>query len=113
MLADVCAEVMVMFFALCESVGVSELTALVVGMFVTMLWTRQRTVRVEVADQATVNMVDMGSQTDLTLQMTTTVRYPDRIVTTRTGACFHLESCGHVRHHPTQTYRKCADCCGR
>ena len=54
--------------------------------------------------------VEAGTQTEI-INMPVS-RGPEKILTTRTGECFHAEHCGHVRRTVTRTFRRCRDCLG-
>ena len=69
----------------------------------------------------TVTVADAWTQTESSEEKSATVqtdtvdervhgRIPLEIAVPRTGHCYHVPTCGHVRNRPVTTFRRCMDC---
>ena len=97
-----------------DEVLVALIVASVVSIIVHECFGRMRSAR-------TVTVTDAWTQTESTADRSATVqtdtvdervhgRIPLEIAVPRTGHCYHIPSCGHIRNRQVTTFRRCMDC---
>ena len=95
-----------LWFLLADNGFVGGMLTMSIGMLVAWIFSSSS------RSDRSVEVVKVHVETQTEITNMPLSRGPEKIYTTRTGECFHVGSCGHIRHHVTQSYRRCRDCIG-
>ena len=113
MMMEIMEALMSVWFLMADNGLVGGLVTMLIGAVTMWIFMKSREDLAVVETKVTMTTGTQTARCEITTSTTSAVSFPERIVTTQTGSCHHVPTCGHVRSKPTSTYRRCLDCLGR